>query len=282
MPTSAPAQSGQQSATAEDSRLHREDVGGDAGGQEDRQGVVAQHDAEEDGGCHEPAIRPRPPRLPGPLPAHEQDQQAGREREVEGVGIGEAAHAPRDRREREQEAGPDGDGGSARQLAHEDHGEAGGDREVDRRQGVHPEGSLAGRREGERREPAQDDVAGVAGRVGRSEDGRHRLELPGVPEPLAGKEHAAGEAEGHDPHEDGRGRGQQRARDAGQGPPAGPDAFTSRASGPRRSPTPGWRRTPRRARRQRPGAPCGPPRAGPGSAPSRGRPPRAGKARSRG
>ena len=163
--------------------------------------MIAQHHAVESGGGHEPAVRPGRPPAPPPLPAHEKDEQDGDEREVEGVGVGEAAHPPRDRGERQEEARTEPHDRATGQLPDDDDHEARRRRQENRRQEVHPQGGLAGRDQDERREPAQEHVAGIAGGMGRPEDRRHGLELAGVPEALAGEKHAAGQDERHDADE---------------------------------------------------------------------------------
>ena len=202
---------------AHDPRLDREEVEGDPRRQEDRQGVVAEHDPEQDGRRNEPAIRPCGTRPAPLLPAHQEDEEPGQEGQVQRVGIGKRAHPPRQRRERQQQPGCHCHARPPRQLAHEDDRQAGRHAEQDRGQEVHPQGELAERREDERDEPAEDHVGRKAGRVGHPEDRGHGLELPGVPEALAGQEDAARQDERHDPDEQGRDGVEQR-----DGRPAAP------------------------------------------------------------
>ena len=104
----------------------------------------------------------------------------------------------------------------------------------DRREEVHPQRRLAQRRHDERGDPAQDHVGREAGRVGHPQERRHGLELAGVPESLAGQEHAPGQGEGHDPDEDGR----RRIEQDGDGPAPRPRPARRRRS-PAERPGPG-------------------------------------------
>ena len=122
---------------------------------------------------------------PGILPVDEQPQDDRKEREVERVRIGMGPDRPDDRRQHDRDAGDDTEQERPAHAPGEVDGERPTDPDEDRRQHVRPQRRLAEGLEKHGREPPDEDVRRVAGRMSGSHQREHHLELCGVPEPEA-------------------------------------------------------------------------------------------------
>ncbi len=189
--------------------------------------MVAQRQAEDDGRRHEPACVAAIG-VPAPLsPPHEQEQQQGDEGEVERVGIRAKADAPDGGGECQSDTGRQREESPPRELDHHRGGEAAGGRDEQRGEEVRSQRFVAEWLEQDRRQPGEQRVAGIAGRVGDAEHRSDGLELGRVPERDVGQEGAHLEGERDEERREGRRKG--APRDEGRG-------RTARAAVSRRGP----------------------------------------------
>ncbi len=181
-----------------------QDVDRDEGGDEQGEKVVPESQPDEQPA--EGQVADPQPVLPdeGAM-EDERDEQ-----EMERVDLGHRRGGPDGPHQPEGQAARGGDQRPDPEPGRDEDDGRQGRRDEDRREQVRPEGDRAER--GELGEPGQQDVAGVAGRVGHAQDVGHHLHLAPVGERHAGHQRAQVDQEADRPDDAGRQSRRDRVR----------------------------------------------------------------------